>query len=77
MKHDPNAVMCVCLDCWRADVADEKQRKNRRNAAVDALMAIVKDAEDRNEPGQSWVTIRAGLIDEAKQALSTSGVTPK
>lgn len=55
-----------------ADSKCPDREPERRNALSDALKAIVKDAEDRNEPGQSWVTIRGGLIDEAKQALAKS-----
>lgn len=39
---------------------------------VEALQAIVQSAHNGNEPGQTWIMIAGGLIDDAEAALVTS-----
>lgn len=54
-EHDPKAMMCGCLACWRADVADEKQRQKKREDAViaEAAAIIKRRKEDSNGTSKS------------------------
>ena len=41
--HDPTAIMCGCLACWRSDVADEALRtKKREDAVIAEAFAIIQ-----------------------------------
>ncbi len=51
------------------EAAEERERRMR-----EALTDIIKSARNCNEPGQTWVTIAGGLIDDAELRVSEAPV---
>lgn len=40
-KHDPS-IFCQCSECWKADIADEKSRRDKAAKPLQDLIAKVK-----------------------------------
>ncbi len=55
--------------CDLVDYAEAYHREAVK-PLVEALEAIVASAHNGNEPGQTWIMIAGGLIDDAEAALS-------
>jgi hypothetical protein len=65
IPHNENSYNCICLACWRADVADQKERKAKSpEARLEQLEAIVRELADML--GNRQWTVHCGQFHQWK-----------